>query len=476
MIGLRFSARAICLLMMLAFSGLASVPEAAEIRGTVSSVEANGQVRINIPSHAAVFPGDPVRIDSAVTGAGPVQTKSRWRIKEIGPGYAIASPEGKPSGTPRAGNTAIVMSEESAPIPAASTPAPAAPPSTALTQEETATGTEAPLVPSLKLTAEQVAGVQKQADGGDVRAMRMLGFYHSGKADPSDTVARSLNESIRWYKKAAQSGDARAMTSLGFLYRSKRKDDTKAAEWFHKGAEKGDGSAMSTLSRLYAQGRGVPKDSVQSFEWAKKAAQNGDDFAVYELAQMYFNGNGTRQDFVEATLWYLKAAEKGFAPAMTQLARMYTAGMGLAQDLSRGFEWAKTAAEAGSPIAMYQVGTLYLQGTGVSSNPSEAKKWYEKAANAGEAEGMFALSYLYDKGLGVTANPGLAADWMILAIRSHSYQAAESVMRTPWKWSKTFRKEFQKRLNEAGVYQGTIDGNIGSGSRRAIAAMSKETS
>lgn len=46
----------------------------------------------------------------------------------------------------------------------------------------------------------------------------------------------------------------------------------------------------------------------------------------------------------------------------------------------------------------------------------------------------------------------MAGDWMILAIRGKSFQAAEEIMRTPWKWSAEFRKEFQKRLREADVY------------------------
>ncbi len=45
-------------------------------------------------------------------------------------------------------------------------------------------------------------------------------------------------------------------------------------------------------------------------------------------------------------------------------------------------------------------------------------------------------------------------------------------MRTPWKWTPAFRKGLQQRLREAGVYRGKIDGDIGPGSRKAIAALS----
>ncbi len=465
--------RLVSLLTMLAAGATTGVAHAADLRGTVSSVDANGQVRIDLPQGSSVKLGDAVRLETVVPGVGPVEIKSRWSVKSVGNGFILAAPVGQASATPKAGYTAIVTTASGTPAAATAAPSSAAT-ATAPTPPAKA-GTTKAGDPALKLTAEQMTGIKKQADGGDTRAMRLLALYHNGKADSSDRVPRRQDEAIIWYEKAAKSGDAGAMTSLGFIYLTKRKDDAKAFEWFGKAADKGNAVAMSMLARLYEQGRGVPKDEAKSFEWAKKAADKADDngATAYDLAQMYFAGAGTRQDFVEAAHWYRKSAEKGFTPAMIKLAQIYTAGMGLAQDPARGLEWARQAAEAGSPVAMYQVGTHHLLGNGSPPDPLKAKQWYEKAANAGEAEAMFGLSYIYDKGLGVTANPGMAADWMVLAIREKSFQAAESVMHTPWKWTETFRREFQKRLLEAGVYQGKIDGDIGSGSRRAIVELTR---
>jgi len=428
--------------------------EAAELRGTVTSVTANGQVRIDLPAGAAAKTGDEVRIETVVPGVGPVMIKTRWRVTQTGEGFVLAEPQGTASGAPQAGYAAIVISR----APAASAP-----------------GAVPLSVPPLKLTGDELAALLKRAEGGDVQAMNRLGTYHTGSADPSDSVTRSLDEAVRWHTKAATAGDTAAMTFLGFLYRTRRNDDTKAAEWFRKAADKGDAAARSMLSGLYAEGRGVTKDAVKSFEWEKKAAQKGDELVAYNLAEMYFRGLGTRQDFVEAAHWYRKAADKEYVPAMTQLGRIYASGLGVARDSFRGFGWSHKAAEKGSAIAMYHTGTFYLYGVGVAKDTAEALRWYEKSANAGEAEGMFGLGYLYDKSIGATANPGLAADWMILAIRAHSFQAAQSVMQTPHKWSAAFRRELQKRLRETGVYDGPIDGDIGSGSRQAIATLTRST-
>lgn len=433
---------------------LAGAASAAEVRGTVAKVEEGSQIRIDLPAGAAARPGDEVRVETVIPGIGPVEIKSRWRVKLVGEGFVIADPEGQASGTPQVGHTAIVTSAEATPgVPAA--PAQA--------------GADA--AASLRLNGEQLAALRKRADGGETEAMIALGAYHAGEAHPSDSTPRNLDEAIGWYEKAAAKGSASAMTSLGFLYQARRQDAAKAAEWLRKAAENGDAAAMATMGRLHTQGRGVAKDDRQAFEWAKKAAEKGDDFAAHELGTMYFKGLGTRQDFVEAAHWFRRAADGGVAPAMTMLAMLHGAGMGLAKDEKRSFEWSQKAAEAGSLMSMYQLGTCYLTGAGVAANPAEAKRWYEKAANAGGAEGMYGLGYLYEKGIGVAANPGLAADWMVLAIRAGSLQAAESLIRTPGDWSAAFRQALQKRLREAGVYQGKIDGDIGSGTRRAIAAL-----
>lgn len=449
------------ILAMLAISGLTGVILGADIRGTVSRIEANGQVQIDLPASIVVSTGDDVRIEAVVPGIGPVELKSRWRVKSVGKGFAIADPLDGTSAKPKEGYTAIVLRRDASDAPA--------------TQPENAADAEDLSIPALTLTAEQLAGTETQAEGGDALAMSLLGLYHSGRATTSDSVPRDLDEAIRWYRKAADIGNTAAMSALGLIYLSHRNDGTQAQHWLLQAAKADDGSAMLQLSQIYGGGKGVPQDLTMSFEWARKAAQKGDGLAALVLAEKYFHGTGTRQDFVEAAHWYREAGEKGSALAMLKLAQLYARSEGIAKDAKRSFELAKASAEAGLPIAMYRLGTYHLRGQGTAKDEAAGKRWLEKAARLGEENAMFYLCFVYDSGRGTNVDPNMAADWMIRAIRAQSVQAAEYVMRKPWAFSVAFRKEFQKRLKEAGYYQGAIDGKLGAGSRQAIADLNRDS-
>jgi peptidoglycan hydrolase-like protein with peptidoglycan-binding domain len=41
-------------------------------------------------------------------------------------------------------------------------------------------------------------------------------------------------------------------------------------------------------------------------------------------------------------------------------------------------------------------------------------------------------------------------------------------------WSKEFRRELQRRMHEAGAYDGKIDGKFGEGTKTAIEALAKQ--
>jgi TPR repeat protein len=323
--------------------------------------------------------------------------------------------------------------------------------------------------PSLRLSDAQLAALRKRADDGDTRAMLMLGIYYARH----NAAAGNRDEAARWYDKAAAAGNTAAMVSLGFLRLSQHNADTEAVSLFRKAAERGSTAAMSALSLLYAQGRGVPRNDGQAFAWTRKAAEYDDEFAAYELSDMYLNGRGTRQDVVEAAGWCRIAAAKGLAPAMYKMSLFYGNGVGVTKDNGQAFAWTLKAAQAGFATAMADLGGRYRQGIGVAADPAEAKRWFERGAKAGEARAMFGMSRLYAEGAGVAVDPRVAADWMVQAIRGNSYGAIDSIMNRPADWSKAFREELQKRLHEAGVYEGPINGEIGASTRRAIAVLSE---
>ncbi len=64
----RTIAKAIFALFLLAMASLPSAVTARELRGTVSSVEPSGRIRIELPGGAVARPGDEVRIGTIVRG------------------------------------------------------------------------------------------------------------------------------------------------------------------------------------------------------------------------------------------------------------------------------------------------------------------------------------------------------------------------------------------------------------------------
>lgn len=445
------------LALLFAIASLAPIARAADVRGSVSSVETTGEVRIDLPAGSVVRTGDSVRIEAVVPDIGPVEIKARWRVKLVGEGFIIAEPEGRDRSTPQVGHTAIVTSAVLSPSEEVA--------------ESKQVGAEPTSAPSAPLTASQLAELAKLADGGDPRAMVMLGWYHRGQSMPSDAVPRSLDVAVGWLEKAAAPGDAGAMVALGVLHQSRRKDFAKAAKWFHKAAQKGDSAAMLALSGLYANGLGVPKDEAQAFGWAEKAAQVGNEMVAFTLAEMHYHGRGTRQDYVEAAHWYRKAADKGLPLAMNMLGRQFRDGRGVAKDSARSFEWFLKGAEAGSRLAMTNLGVEYSNGRGVTENQAEARRWMETAANAGDATAKFNLAWIHQHGIGGPTNPKLGADWMVQAIAAGSPHAIDLALRKPWGLTKPMRQEFQKRLHSVGIYQGRTDGTFDASTRKAIAAL-----
>lgn len=423
-----------------------------EIRGTVDTVEDGARVRIDLPRGSVVRSGDEVRIETIVPGVGLVEIKSRWRVTLIGEGFAIAEPEAGGAGTARVGDTAVVVSGQPA-----------------VTAVETGT----PREPRLQFSAEQLTELQKAAEKGNISAMLMLGAYHKLNAGSSGAAApRNIAEAARWYGMAAEKGEMRAMTALGFLNQIDRKNLAGAKQWFQKAAEKSDPAAMYALSKLLAQSFEV-KDHPEIIRWLRLAAQNDHAVAAFELAEMYLAGTQVLQNSVEAVRWFRLAANKGITPAMVRLAGLYAHGNGVAKNMTESFRWFLKAAEGGYPYAMYEVGNHYLFGMGVTKNLVEAKRWYQKAAEGAEPEGMYGLAYLYDQGLGIARDPAVAADFMMEAIQAGSFQAAKMIMTKPWALNPDFRKELQKRLREAGLYNGKIDGAMGAETRRAIAELAK---
>jgi TPR repeat protein len=192
---------------------------------------------------------------------------------------------------------------------------------------------------------------------------------------------------------------------------------------------------------------------------------------MFSLGLRYSQGRGVTKDPSKAAEWYRRAATKGQAPAMNNLGVQYATGRGVTKDLSKATEWYRKAATKGHAAAMNNLGNLYRRGVGVPKDISEALKWYRRAAAKDYPNALFELGKLYSSGIGVKADPQKAADLLVRAVQLGSTSAKAKLMNRPGGLFLDVRRAFQRRLKEAGVYNGRADGKFDQATRRAIEAL-----
>jgi len=244
-------------------------------------------------------------------------------------------------------------------------------------------------------------------------------------------------EAARQFRQSAELNNTNAMIELAIAY-----DLGKGVEWqpeetlrlFKKSARRGNAEAMTHLAHLYAEGNLVDYDEVRSFQWFQKAAEAGNPEAAFYVAGAYDRGEGVAQDDVKARFWYQKALTSDDGGlAATNLASMYLEGRGGDKNTERARELLEQAAAADGVLAMRELARQYLAGTFQSDQKEIAVDWLMKALKSGgrlEAEHWF-------------------------LINSDDYP-------------RSFNKAVQRRLKEAGTYNGKIDGKIGNQSLQAL--------
>jgi len=78
------------------------------------------------------------------------------------------------------------------------------------------------------------------------------------------------------------------------------------------------------------------------------------------------------------------------------------------------------------------------------------------------------LSTHYAWGRGVARDPATASQWMLKALQAGDQFAYKQLETNSGAWDNDFRRELQRRLKEAGVYDGTADGNFGPATKQAL--------
>lgn len=322
--------------------------------------------------------------------------------------------------------------------------------------------------------AQAVDWYRRGADKNDAEAIYNLGLmFEAGRG-----VTQDAAEAARLYHKAADQGQPNAMFKLGTLYINGRgvpKDDAEAVIWYRKAAEFNQPDAIANLGLMYETGRGVFSDDAQAVRFYRKAAELGQIAAMNMLANMYANGRGLPQDDAMAVSWYRRAAGLGNLHATNSLGWMYEKGRGVAKDEAEAVRWYRKAADLGHDVAMNNLGVMYENGRGVSKDQQESLRWYTKAAKIGNTDAMHNLGAAYDAGRGTQKDPRLAAQWIFKAVKAGNSFSIAQMNTNAAAYTNQFRREFQKLLRDAGVYDGAIDGEFGPSTKAAVQALSKSS-
>lgn len=201
-------------------------------------------------------------------------------------------------------------------------------------------------------------------------------------------------------------------------------------------------------------------------------AEQGDARSMLGLARMRLNpGLASRHDPTGALDWMTRAAEAGSDEAQFDLARIYEQGLGVEVDEARALELYRASADQNNPRALNDLGFMYYQGgLGLERDVVRALSYFERAADLRHPQAMFNFAALIDDGLIATKSPEDAAHYLYRALRSGHQDVLDVLLERPDMFKPATRRALQSKLKEFDFYKGSIDGDIGPGTKRGIRA------
>ena len=161
---------------------------------------------------------------------------------------------------------------------------------------------------------------------------------------------------------------------------------------------------------------------------------------------------------------------------MTRLGNAYAAGKGLRKDEAEAVRWYRKAADADYAPAMGQLGLMYANGSGLPKDDAEATRWYRKAADKGDVASMYTLAIRTEFAMGTGKDTEEAARLALASVKGGYEFARTQLISEAEKWSIDFRRALQRKLKEAGFYDGDIDGRMGGGVKDALDRLAKPAS
>ena len=309
------------------------------------------------------------------------------------------------------------------------------------------------------------AQVKKAAEGGDSRAMFLLGdMYAEGKV-----FHENYSEAARWYRRSADAGYPEAFVVMGIFSLAKAIglasddesatrfafDKTKIKEfggflqeypvrnqtelkegirWLRKAAEEGHSAeSQLILGALTMFGIGVDKDLIQAAKWTRLAAPKLPS-AQFLMGRMYFSGIGVKQDYTEALRRFRDAADKNEPRAYTFLGRMYLEGLGVVQDLGEAAKWLRKAVDQNDAEAKALLSVMYFSGQGVPQDFHAAYIFSKEAAELGNSNGQFILGAILLQGKGAPMDYQQGVKWLQAAARKGQRDAQEVLQKLGLNW------------------------------------------
>lgn len=255
------------------------------------------------------------------------------------------------------------------------------------------------------------------------------------------------------FELAAAAGVAAARTKVGDYYNFGTggigEDHQRAVAEYRAAAEAGDLPAKATLAIMYQLGRGTSRDFRQMVGLLEEAANGGYHFAQLRLAAIYMNPTSSMP--------------RGLADEL-----------GL-PDVVKAAEMLERSAAQGNEDASRALKQLYSE-DGPVTDPVQRAALIRRSAQTGDATAINALGFLHERGEGVDYDPALAASYYVQALETGKVQVTEIRGRVDGRtvdWDRATAVEFQRLLQERGLYQGPLDGLIGGGTLGAARRLAQ---
>jgi uncharacterized protein len=203
----------------------------------------------------------------------------------------------------------------------------------------------------------------------------------------------------------------------------------------------------------------------------EKAAQAGDSRSIVGLALAKLDRQSTDYNPEEAQLLLEKAVAVGDPDAKYRLAKVLEGGLGVDPDPERALQLYQEAAGAGIPAALNDMGYFHFAGElGLAKDRDKALDLFREAAAQGHTEAMFNVASFAANGLVPDLGAADAADLLYQSLRGGSELALDGLLNNADKFPRETWAGLQSILSEKGLYEGTIDGSFGPGTRRAVLA------